>query len=401
MISDTASRCAPCIGWYRDGARRGGPDAAAVDLPGPRRTRPTPTGICPPPPSCCAIVAARLDVERRARADERTLAPTLRGLLHRAAARPAPGQRRTPWPPTATRSGCCSRFAQRRTGKPPPKLALEDLDAELIGAFLDHLEAERHNSVPTRNARLAAMHSLFAYAALRHPEHAALIQRVLAIPTKRTDRQLVSFLTAEEVDALLAAPDRRTWVGTARPCAAPRGCPDRPAGQRAHRPGLRRRRARDRRPPSLPRQGPQGAHHAADHPGRAVFYGFGWRNVEEHRAIRSSRADEAGHSAGTPLRSPCPDTSHGRGAALPVAGTQGRCTPCPAAHAAPCPYSRPGSTPPSSLSGSVTRACETTQIYLHADLAIKERALARTAPADTKPGRYRPPDALLAFLEAL
>ena len=104
-------------------------------------------------------------------------------------------------------------FVQRRVGKAPSTLALEDLDAVVIGAFLDHLEAERHNSVRTRNNRLAAIHSLFAYAALRHPEHAALIQRVLAIPAKRTDRQLVAFLADDEVDALLAAPDRDTWVG--------------------------------------------------------------------------------------------------------------------------------------------------------------------------------------------
>jgi integrase/recombinase XerD len=104
-------------------------------------------------------------------------------------------------------------FVQRRTAKAPSKLAVEDLDAVVIGAFLDHLEAERHNSVRTRNNRLAAIHSLFAYAALRHPEHGALIQRVLAIPAKRTDRRLVSFLTNEEVEGLLAAPDRGTWVG--------------------------------------------------------------------------------------------------------------------------------------------------------------------------------------------
>lgn len=101
-------------------------------------------------------------------------------------------------------------FVQRRTGKAPSKLAIEDLDAVVIGAFLDHLEHERHNSVRTRNNRLAAIHSLFAYAALRHHEHAALIQRVLAIPAKRMDRQLISFLTDDEVDAMLAAPDRDT-----------------------------------------------------------------------------------------------------------------------------------------------------------------------------------------------
>jgi site-specific recombinase XerD len=113
-------------------------------------------------------------------------------------------------------------FAQRHTGKTPAKLQLEDLDAVLIGAFLEHLEVERHNSVRTRNTRLAAVHSLFAYAALRHPEQAELIQRVLAIPAKRTDRQIVSFLTHDEVDALLAAPDRNTWVGrrTMRCCSS-------------------------------------------------------------------------------------------------------------------------------------------------------------------------------------
>lgn len=102
---------------------------------------------------------------------------------------------------------------QHRTGRTPAKLTIEDLNAVVIGAFLDHLEAERHNSARTRNNRLAAIHSLFAYAALRHPEHAALIQRVLAIPAKRTDRHLVAFLTDAEVDALLAAPDRDTWMG--------------------------------------------------------------------------------------------------------------------------------------------------------------------------------------------
>jgi integrase/recombinase XerD len=104
-------------------------------------------------------------------------------------------------------------FAQQQTGKEPCKLDLADLDAPLIAAFLEHLEHKRHNSVRTRNARLAAIHSLFSYAALRHPEHAALIQRVLAIPPKRSDRALVTHLTKPEIDALLAATDRTTWAG--------------------------------------------------------------------------------------------------------------------------------------------------------------------------------------------
>ena len=93
------------------------------------------------------------------------------------------------------------------------ELDIGDLDAPLIAAFLDHLEHERGNSVRTRNARLAAIHSLFRYAALRHPEHAQDIERVLAIPPKRSDRALVTFLDEHEIDALLAAPDRTTWTG--------------------------------------------------------------------------------------------------------------------------------------------------------------------------------------------
>ena len=104
-------------------------------------------------------------------------------------------------------------FAARQTGRPPSRLQLEDLDAKLIGAFLDHLETERANAVRTRNARLAALHSMFRFAALRHPEHAALIARVLAIPPKRTDRAIVQFLSEDEIDALLASPDRSRWIG--------------------------------------------------------------------------------------------------------------------------------------------------------------------------------------------
>ena len=105
------------------------------------------------------------------------------------------------------------RFATERTRTPASELDFADLDAPLIGAFLTHLETERGNSVRTRNARLAAIHSLFRYAALHHPEHAASIQRVLAIPPKRFERNLVTFLTDDEVDALLAACDRATWTG--------------------------------------------------------------------------------------------------------------------------------------------------------------------------------------------
>lgn len=104
-------------------------------------------------------------------------------------------------------------FASEKTGKQPCELDIDDLDAPMVGAFLNHLEQDRGNSPRTRNARLAAIHSLYRYAALKHPEHLATIGRVMAIPFKRHQQRTVSYLTLEEVKALLAAPDRSTWLG--------------------------------------------------------------------------------------------------------------------------------------------------------------------------------------------
>jgi integrase/recombinase XerD len=104
-------------------------------------------------------------------------------------------------------------FAAARTATSPCQLDFSDLDAPVVSAFLDHLERDRGNSIRSRNARLTAIHSLFGYAALRHPEHAADIERVLAIPPKRADQTIVTFLTSAETKALLAAPDRSTRTG--------------------------------------------------------------------------------------------------------------------------------------------------------------------------------------------
>jgi integrase/recombinase XerD len=104
-------------------------------------------------------------------------------------------------------------FAQKQLGKAPSDLLLADIDAPLVSAFLDHIEKERGNGARTRNTRLAAIRSFFRFASFREPAHAELIQRVLAIPQKRFDRDLVTSLTRPEVDALLAAPDRNTWLG--------------------------------------------------------------------------------------------------------------------------------------------------------------------------------------------
>lgn len=290
-------------------------------------------------------------------------------------------------------------FAQHRTGKTPSKLALDDLDAVLIGAFLEHLEVERHNSVRTRNTRLAAVHSLFAYAALRHPEHAALIQRVLAIPAKRTDRQIVSFLTHDEVDALLAAPDRDTWIGRRDHAlllvAIQTGlrvtelttltCADVELGTGAH---LRcHGKGRKERITPLTTQARQVLRvWLAERHGQPDDPLFPSRRrgslsrdaiallVAKHTRVAAQRCQSLGTKTVSPhvLRHTCAMSLLAVGVDISVIalwlGHEG---------------------------------IETTQIYLHADLALKERALARTAPANTKAGRYRAPDSLLAFLEAL
>jgi integrase/recombinase XerD len=105
------------------------------------------------------------------------------------------------------------RFATKQTGRPPSALDITDVDAPLIASFLNHLQADRGNTTATRNNRLAAIHSLFAYLALHHPEHADTIARVLAIPAKRTEKNLLTYLTEPEVDALPAACDQATWTG--------------------------------------------------------------------------------------------------------------------------------------------------------------------------------------------
>ena len=105
------------------------------------------------------------------------------------------------------------RFAKERLGKAPSKLSLEDLDAAFVGDFLDHLEEGRGNGARSRNTRLAALHSFFHYVSFQEPAYADQCRRILAIPSKRYERRLIEYLTTEEIDALLAAPDRTTWIG--------------------------------------------------------------------------------------------------------------------------------------------------------------------------------------------
>lgn len=290
-------------------------------------------------------------------------------------------------------------FAQRQTGRAPSKLALEDLDAVLVGAFLDHLERDRHNSVRTRNNRLAAIHSLFAYAALRHPEHAALIQRVLAIPAKRMDRQLVSFLTDDEVDALLAAPDRDNWVGRRDHAlllvAIQTGlrvseltsltCGDVDLGTGAHL----RCHGKGRKERITPLTAEASA---------VLRVWLAERRGDTPDAVFPSRR-------GGPLSSDAVAVlvaRHVRTAASPCPSLLTKTvTPHVLRHTCAMRLLAVGVDTSVIALWLGHESVETTQIYLHADLAIKERALARTAPTGTAPGRYRPPDELLGFLESL
>jgi site-specific recombinase XerD len=290
-------------------------------------------------------------------------------------------------------------FAQQRIGTPPSKLTIEDLDASLIAAFLDHLEHDRANSARTRNARLAAIHSMFRYAALKHPEHAALIARVLAIPTKRHDRAIISHLTAEEVSALLAAPDRARWIGRR----------DHTLITLAIQTGLRVTELT-----SLSCQDVHlgtGAHVTTSGKGR------------KHRATPLTKQTVAVLRSWLQERDGQPNqplfpTSRGRAlsrdaiALLLTKHTTTASSKCPTLTAKTVsPHVLRHTAAMNLLHAGVDstvialwlghESVETTQVYIHADMAIKERALARTTPPDIAPGRYRPPDTLLAFLEAL
>jgi integrase/recombinase XerD len=292
------------------------------------------------------------------------------------------------------------RFVCARTSKQPCQLDLADLDAPLIGAFLDHLEVDRHNSARTRNARLAALRSFFTFAALRHPEHAALIARVLAIPTKRYDRAEVSFLDHAEADALIAAPDRRTWTGRR----------DHALLDIALQTGLRASELTGLRNQDV--ELGTGAHLQC------------WGKGRKQRCTPLSKQTlgvlrvwmrERQGQPSDPLFPTRRGTPLSRGAMTCLVSRHATAAQrrCPSLRTKrPTPHVLRHSCAMSLLqSGADTtvialwlgheRAETTARIYLHADMSIKERALARTAPIDTKPGRYRPSDQLLAFLDNL
>jgi len=291
------------------------------------------------------------------------------------------------------------KFVQQRLHKPPAKLGFEEIDAPLIVAFLDDLEKRQGVSVRSRNLRLTAIHSFFRYAAFEAPAQSAQIQRVLAIPSKRFTRTVVPFLTRPEVDALLAAPDQRIW-----------------AGRRDHafllvavQTGLRLSEMT-----GLKRED--------------IVVGAG-AHVRVIGKGRKERCTPFAKSTCTVLRAWLREPQRGdgdvlfpsaKGERLSVHGVQYLLTKhrltaskvCPSLKQKRVTVHRLRHTMAMDLLQSGTErsvialwlgheSVETTQIYLNASLAMKEKALAKTSPRHGKPGRYKPGDQLLEFLNNL
>ncbi|WP_421703756.1 tyrosine-type recombinase/integrase [Aliiroseovarius sp.] len=290
-------------------------------------------------------------------------------------------------------------FVHRSKSIPPSKLDIDDLDASLISSFLDHLERDRKNGARTRNARLAAIRSLFRFAALCHPEHAATIERVLAIPSKRFDRRLVTYLHEEELTALLAAPDPRSWTGRR----------DKVLFTLAAETGMRVSEIINLRIGDIHLG--TGAHVSCTGKGRKMRItpitakmksllrqwlrerdGDPTEALFVSRMTRPLSRDAIEHRLAKYV-----DSARKSCASL----RQKRVTMHVLRHSAAMRLMRAG------IEQSVIalwlghEQVGTTDIYLHADMAIKERALARTAPISTGAGRFKPGDELLGFLETL
>jgi site-specific recombinase XerD len=290
-------------------------------------------------------------------------------------------------------------FASQRIGIAPSKLDIAELDAPLIATFLDHLERDRHNSPATRNNRLAAIHSLFGYLALQHPEHAASVQRVLAIPPKRTERNLLTYLTEHEVDALLDACNQTTWTGRrdhamfaltiqtglriSELAALTRQDITLTTGANVHTVGKGRK---ERRTPLVPPTKAILKAWLRERPGAPTDPLF--PTITGGRLSRDAIERRLAHHI-TLANATCPSITakhvtmhtlrHTAAMRLLLAGNDITVIALWLGH----------------------EQVSTTNVYLHADMTHKQRAIDRTKPLTAKPGRYRPPDALIAFLESL
>lgn len=290
-------------------------------------------------------------------------------------------------------------FAQQRLHRPPSRLNIEQIDAPLVAAFLEELEKQRSLTVRSRNLRLTAIHSFFRYAVFELPDHAAQIQRVLAIPSKRFTRTLVSFLSRTEVDALLAAPDRSTWSGRR----------DHAFILTAVQTGLRLSEITGLKREDLIFEA--GAHVHVVGKGR------------KERCIPLAKSTRKVLKAW--LREPQRGKDNvlfpsARGKRLSVHGVQYLLNKHRLAASKMCASLKQKrvtvhrlrhTMAMDMLQAGVDRSVialwlghesvDTTQIYLEATLAMKEKALSKITPPQGKPGRYQPGDRLLSFLNSL
>jgi integrase len=291
------------------------------------------------------------------------------------------------------------RFAIEHLGKVPSQLRMEDLDVVFVGTFLDHLENKRGNCTRTRNNRLAALHSFFQFVAILEPALALQCQRVLALPSKRFTRGPVEFLTDEETAALVMAPDPRTWIGRR----------DKALLLVAVQTGLRNSEIT-----SLRRRDVEfgvGAHVCCFGKGRKL------RRTPLRPDVAAVLKQWLAQQAGQPDDPVFPSSNGGR---LSADALQRLVTKHVVTARLRCPSLRAKKVRPHMLRHAAAMALlrrgvdlsvialwlghestETTQIYLHADMQLKERALAHATPSGLKPDRYRAPDPLLAFLESL
>jgi integrase/recombinase XerD len=291
-------------------------------------------------------------------------------------------------------------FAERRIGKAPAAIALADLDAPLILAFLDHLEAERSNSARTRNARLTAIRSFLGYAARHDLSALPSIQRILAIPVKRFDRPMLGFLSRDDMQAVLNASDAQSWVGQR----------DRALLTTMYNMGARVSEIIGARVDDLVLDGAPCIHLRGK--GRKQRSVPLWRTTTTLLRAWTRRLN--GGVASSPL---FPNRG---GTAMTRSNVTQRLALCVQAAAADRPHLLGRSISPHTIRHTTAmhllqsgvditvialwlghESPTTTHLYIEADLAMKERALGHLQPPDTPVPRYRPPDALMHFLQSL
>jgi site-specific recombinase XerD len=290
------------------------------------------------------------------------------------------------------------RYAGSRHGKPPVKLTIEDIDADLVADFLVHTETARGNSARSRNTRLAAIRSFFRYVAMTDPTWLLHCQRILAMPNKRYVRRAVSFLDSDEIAALLAAPDRSTWAGRRDHAllllAVQTGlraselvglqCGDVVLGSGAHIRCMGK--GRKERATPLRRE-----------TAKLLATWIGDNKESNGPVFPSIRGEKLSRDALEHMvRKHCLTAAR----ACPSIGSK-RVTPHTLRHSTAMDLLHHGVDPAVIALWLGHENVETTQIYIHADMRMKEKALARVAAPATPSDRFRPGDQLLAFLEEL